>query len=142
MREISTARHASLITYARRLPPADSVVKVRTIRFVDLPFDFTSGGGRRTDPAKPGMIRFGKIAVFSEIQKLFSIRKPADSTVKVHTIRFVDLLFAFASPGVPRIDAWRQSPRDSRQQLSGSCGRSGPANNSQSSILRVIWWLL
>jgi hypothetical protein len=38
------------------------------IRFVDSPFDFTSGEGRRAGPVKPGMIRFGKIAVFSEIQ--------------------------------------------------------------------------
>jgi hypothetical protein len=117
VREISTARYASLFTYAWRLRLADSVVEVRMIRFVGLPFDFTSGEGRRTDPAKPGMIRFGKIAVFSEIQKLFSIRKPADSTVKVHTIRFVCFPVIFAGPAVRRAEARRQFPGNCRQQL-------------------------
>ena len=68
MREISTARYASLFTYEWRLPPADPVARVRTLRFVGLPFDFTSGGGRRTDAVKPDIIRFGEIAVFSEVQ--------------------------------------------------------------------------
>ena len=40
--------------HARRLPPADSVVKVRSIRFVGLPVVFTSGGAQRTDAVKPG----------------------------------------------------------------------------------------
>jgi hypothetical protein len=71
------------------LPPTHSTLKVRTIGFVDLPFVFTLGEGRRTAAVKPDMIRFGKIAVFSEIQKPFFIRKPANSTVEVHTIRFV-----------------------------------------------------
>jgi len=39
------------------------------------------------------MIRSAKIAMFSEVQRLFSIRKAADSVVKVHTIRFVGLAF-------------------------------------------------
>ena len=38
------------------------------------------------------MIRFVKIAIFSEVQKLLSIRKPADSIVKVRTIHFVKAL--------------------------------------------------
>ena len=44
------------------------------------------------------MIRSAKIAMFSEVQRLFSIRKAADSVVKVHTIRFVGLAFVFADP--------------------------------------------
>jgi hypothetical protein len=48
------------------------------------------------------MIRFVKMSVFSEIQKLFSIRKPADSTVKVHTIRFVCLPFTLAKFQMPK----------------------------------------
>jgi len=36
-------------SYVRRLPPEDSVVKVRTIRFVGSPFIFASCGGWRTD---------------------------------------------------------------------------------------------
>jgi hypothetical protein len=55
-------------SYVRRLPPAHSVVEVRTIRFVGLPFVFASGGGRRTDAVKPEMIRFVKVTVFSEVQ--------------------------------------------------------------------------
>ena len=55
-------------SYVRGLPPEDSVVKVRTIRFVGLPFVFASGGGRRTDVVKPEMIRFVKVTVFSEVQ--------------------------------------------------------------------------
>ena len=51
-----------------RLRLADSVVKVRKIRFVSLPFVFVSGGGLRTDAVKPEMIRFVKITVFSEVQ--------------------------------------------------------------------------
>jgi hypothetical protein len=50
------------------------------------------------------MIRFVKMTVFSEIQRLFSIRKPADSTVKVHTIRFVCFPFVFGSRG-----GWRDA---------------------------------
>jgi hypothetical protein len=42
--------------------------KLHMIRFVDLPFVFTSGEGRRTEAVKPELIRFGEIAVFSEIQ--------------------------------------------------------------------------
>jgi hypothetical protein len=38
----------SSFSYVRRLPPEDSVVKVRTIRFVGLPIVFTSRGGWRT----------------------------------------------------------------------------------------------
>ena len=93
------------------LPPADSVVKVRTIRFVGLAFVFPSGEGRRTDVVKLEMIRFGKIAVFSEIQKLFSIRKPADSVVKARTIRFVCFPIIVASSAVRWADARRQFPR-------------------------------
>jgi len=37
------------------------------------------------------MIRFVKIAVFSEVQQFFSIRKAGDSVVKVRTIRFVGI---------------------------------------------------
>jgi hypothetical protein len=36
-------------SYVRRLPPEDSVVKVRTIRFVGLPFIFAGRGSRRGD---------------------------------------------------------------------------------------------
>jgi hypothetical protein len=64
-----------------------------------LPFVFTSGEGLRTDTAKPEMIRFVKMAIFSEVQRLFSIRKAADLIAKVHTIRFVGLPFVFASHG-------------------------------------------
>jgi hypothetical protein len=42
--------------------------EVRRIRFVGLPFAFTSGGGRRTDTVKPETIRSVKITVFSGIQ--------------------------------------------------------------------------
>jgi hypothetical protein len=56
--------------------------------------------------AKPGMIRFVKIAMFSGVQKLFSIRKAADSVVKVRMIRFVGLAFGFAS----RADLPTESP--------------------------------
>jgi hypothetical protein len=38
----------SSFSYVRRLPPEDSVVKVRTIRFVGLPFMFASRAGWRT----------------------------------------------------------------------------------------------
>jgi hypothetical protein len=52
--------------------------KLYTIRFVGLPFLFTSGEGRRTGAAKPGRIRFVRITCFSEIQMLFPIRRAAD----------------------------------------------------------------
>ena len=41
---------------------------VHRIRFVGLPSVFTSGGGRQSDAVKPGMIRFVKRVVFSEVQ--------------------------------------------------------------------------
>jgi len=44
------------------------------------------------------MIRFVKMAIFSEVQWLFSIRKAADLIVKVHTIRFVGLPFVLVKP--------------------------------------------
>jgi len=47
------------------------------------------------------MIRFVKMAIFSEVQWLFSIRKAADLIVKVHAIRFVGLPFVFESPWGP-----------------------------------------
>jgi hypothetical protein len=52
------------------------------------------------------MIRFAKTAMFSGVQKLFFIRKAADSVVKVRTIRFVGLPFVFAS----RADLPTESP--------------------------------
>ncbi len=44
-----------------------------------------------------GMIRFEKMAIFSGIQKLFFIRKAADSVVKVRTIRFIGSPFVSVS---------------------------------------------
>jgi hypothetical protein len=55
-------------SYARRLPPAESVVEVRAIRFCGLPFILTSREGRRTDAAKPRVIRFAEISAFSGVQ--------------------------------------------------------------------------
>jgi hypothetical protein len=52
--------------------------KLHTIRFVGLPFGFTSGEGWRTDAAKLGRIRFARIGYFSRIQMLFPIRRVAD----------------------------------------------------------------
>jgi hypothetical protein len=52
--------------------------KLHMIRFVSLPFGFTSGEGWRTDAAKPGRIRFARIGYFSRIQMLFPIRRVAD----------------------------------------------------------------
>jgi len=46
------------------------------------------------------MIRSVKMAIFSEVQWLFSIRRAADLIVKVHTIRFVVLAFVFANSAV------------------------------------------
>jgi hypothetical protein len=76
------------------------------IRFVSLPVVSTRREGWRTDAAKRGMIRFVEIAVFSGVQRLFSIRKATDSIVKVRTIRFVGLPFVFAS----RADLPTESP--------------------------------
>jgi len=56
------------------------------------------------------MIRFGKMAMFSGVQKLFFIRKAADSVVEVRTIRFVGLPFAFASRADPRTENACWSP--------------------------------
>jgi hypothetical protein len=84
---------------------------VHTIRFVGLPFVFTSGGRLQTDAGKPGMIRFVKMAAFSEVQWLFSIRKAADLIVEVHTIRFVGLAFVFANSAVRQTGARRQMPK-------------------------------
>ena len=70
------------------------------IRFVGLPSVFASHGSRRTDAAKPGMIRFVKIALFSGIQKRFLLRKAADPIVEAHTIRFVRLALVFANSAV------------------------------------------
>jgi len=78
------------------------------IRFVGLPFAFTSHGSRRTDAAKLGMIRFVEIALFSGIQKRFLLRKAADLIVEAHTIRFVRLRFVFANSAVRPIGARRQ----------------------------------
>jgi len=93
-----------------------------------------------------GMIRFAKMAIFfRKFSRPFSyVRRlpPEDSVVKVRTIRFVGLPFIFASRGGWRVAAWRQFPKDSRQQFSGSCGRSGPTGNLQNTILQVIWRLL
>jgi hypothetical protein len=55
-------------SYVRRLRPADSVVKVRTIRFGGLPFVFASREGQRTDAVKPRVIRFVEISAFSGVQ--------------------------------------------------------------------------
>ena len=52
--------------------------KLHMIRFVNLPFGFTSGEGWRSDAAKLGRIRFARITCFSQIQMLFFIRKVAD----------------------------------------------------------------
>ena len=52
--------------------------KLHMIRFVSLPFGFTSGEGWRTDAAKPGRIRFVRTTCFSQIQMLFPIRGVAD----------------------------------------------------------------
>jgi hypothetical protein len=75
-----------------------------------LPFVFASHEGWRTDPAKPGMIRFVRIAIFSEVQKPFFIRKAADSIVKIRTIRFVGWPFVFGSPEGWRGDVSTQFP--------------------------------
>jgi hypothetical protein len=42
----------SSFSYVRRPPAADSVVKIRMIRFVDLPFIFMSPGGWRSDAGR------------------------------------------------------------------------------------------
>jgi len=52
----------------RAITSGTSNPKVRMVRFVGLPFVFTSDGGRRTDVGKLGMIRFGKMTGFSEVQ--------------------------------------------------------------------------
>ena len=49
--------------------------KLHMIRFVGLPFAFTSGERWRGDAAKLGRIRFAKITCFPQIQMLFFVRK-------------------------------------------------------------------
>jgi len=89
-----------------------------------------------------GMIRFVKKTIFSGVQRAFFIRKATDSIVKVRTIRFVGLPFMFVGRADRRTGAWRQFPKDSRQQFSDSCGRLRPTGNLQNTILRVIGRLL
>jgi len=94
---------------------------------------------------KPGRFVLQKWLFSLEFNSSFSyVRRlpPEDSVVKVRTIRFVGLPFIFASRGGWRVAAWRQFPKDSRQQFSGSCDRSGPTGNVQNTMLRVIWRLL
>jgi len=100
-------------------------------------------GGRTW--GKPGRFVLQKWLFSLEFNSSFSYvgrLPPEDSVVKVRTIRFVGLPFIFASRGGWRTDAWRQFPKDSRQQFSGSCDRSGPTGNVQNTMLRVIWRLL
>jgi hypothetical protein len=66
--EMAVPEFDSSSSYVRRLPPADSVVEVRTIRFVGLAFAFTSREGWRTDAVKPRVIRFAEISAFSGVQ--------------------------------------------------------------------------
>jgi hypothetical protein len=66
--EMAVPEFDSSSSYARGLPPADSVVEVRTIRFVGLPFALTSRKGWRGDAAKPRVIRFVEISAFFGVQ--------------------------------------------------------------------------
>ena len=52
----------------KEISPGTFKPNVHTIRFVGLSFVFASGEGWRSDAVKPGMIRFVKMAVFSEVQ--------------------------------------------------------------------------
>ena len=66
--EMAVSEFGSSSSYARRLSSADSVVKVRKIRFGGLPLILTSGEGSRTGAGKPRVIRFVEISAFSGIQ--------------------------------------------------------------------------
>jgi hypothetical protein len=66
--EIAVPEFDSSSSHVGRLRPTDSVLEVRTIRFVGLPFALTSREGWRTDAVKPRVIRFVEISAFSGVQ--------------------------------------------------------------------------
>jgi len=93
------------------------------------------------------MIRFVKMAIFSEVQWLFSIRKAADLIVKVHTIGFVGLPFVFTSHGGWRTDAGRQVTGEvqmpkSKCQMKSKClkaKRKGGINTATVAVLCRVY---